>query len=79
MSLFNQGGLKAIPIFIYLTKRNYEIAFIGKLKGHLLQLTPFFLYLLQHFPLGFIQLALQTVSQAFDINETTGVVFLVSV
>jgi len=60
-------------------KRNYETAFNAILKGHLLQLTPFFLYLLQHFDFGLIQFEEHTASQIFDAKETTGVVFCISV
>jgi len=44
-------------------------------KGHLLQLIPFFLYLLQHLLLGFIQFEAQPMSQLSDTNVRIGVTF----
>lgn len=55
---------------------HYETAFSLRVIGHLLQLTPFFLYLLQHLLFVFTQLEEQIASQTFGVNETIGGVFL---
>jgi len=57
----------------------YETALKEKVCGHLLQLIPFFLYLLQHLFFGLIQFDEHTASQALGSNDTIGVTFLCSV
>lgn len=49
----------------------YETAFKSKVNGQRLQLTPFFLYLLQHLFLGFIQAEEQAELQACLGKEIT--------
>ena len=56
----------------------YETAFRSNVKGHRLQLIPFFLYLLQQVVLGFKQSELHTLSHTSCAKVTT-VVFLLLV
>lgn len=68
--------IKSEKWFLSVLIKIYE-AWVNKILGHLLQLIPFFLYLLQHLLFGLIQLDAHALSQVVE-SEITECVLIFS-